>query len=88
MGFLPFHCISITQAQDAPLPGLGTEYVFTIETGIAGTIGNDAFYFRTSPKFVAPNGKYGWMNNTVFVSAIRFSPAKPDVVVIDVYKVL
>ena len=53
-----------------------------------GTRGNDAQYFRTSPKFTAPTGKYGWLNNTVFVSAVRFDPAKPGVVIIDVYKVL
>lgn len=53
-----------------------------------GTRGNDAQYFRTSPKFTAPTGKYGWLNNTIFVSAIRFDQAKPGVVIIDVYKVL
>jgi hypothetical protein len=53
-----------------------------------GTRGNEAQYFRTSPKFTAPTGKYGWLNNTVFVSAVRFDPAKPGVVIIDVYKVL
>lgn len=53
-----------------------------------GNRGNDATYFRTTPKFTAPNGKYGWLNSTIFVSAIRFDPAKPGVVIIDVYKVL
>ncbi len=53
-----------------------------------GTRGNDALYFRTSPQFTAPTGKYGWLNSTIFVSAIRFDPAKPGVVIIDVYKVL
>lgn len=53
-----------------------------------GARGNDALYFRTTPKFTAPTGKYGWLNSTVFVSAIRFDPAKPGVVIIDVYKVL
>ncbi|HEY0960884.1 MAG TPA: DUF3237 domain-containing protein [Pseudomonadales bacterium] len=52
------------------------------------TRGNTATYFRTTPKFTAPNGKYGWLNSTVFVSAIRFDPAKPGVVIIDVYKLL
>lgn len=52
----------------------------------AGTSG--APYFRTSPKFTAPNGKYGWLNNTVFVCGVRFSPARPDTVIIDVYKLL
>lgn len=53
-----------------------------------GSRGNAALYFRTTPKFTAPTGKYGWLNSTVFVSAIRFDPAKPGVVIIDVYKVL
>jgi hypothetical protein len=53
-----------------------------------GTRSNDALYFRTTPKFTAPTGKYGWLNSTIFVSAIRFDPAKPGVVIIDVYKVL
>lgn len=53
-----------------------------------GARGNDALYFRTTPKFTAPAGPYGWLNNTIFVSAIRFDPAKPGVVIIDVYKVL
>ena len=53
-----------------------------------GARGNDTLYFRTTPKFTAPTGKYGWLNSTVFVSAIRFDPAKPGVVIIDVYKVL
>jgi hypothetical protein len=53
-----------------------------------GTRGNDALYFRTSPQFTAPTGKYGWLNNTIFVSAIRFRTDKPGVVIIDVYKVL
>lgn len=53
-----------------------------------GTRGNDAMYFRTVPRFTAPTGKYGWLNSTIFVSAIRFDQAKPGVVIIDVYKVL
>ena len=49
---------------------------------------NKALYFRTTPHFTAPNGKYSWLNSTVFISAIRFDAAKPGVVIIDVYKVL
>lgn len=52
------------------------------------TRGNAEQYFRTSPHFTAPKGKYGWLNNTIFISAVRFSPQKPGVVIIDVYKVL
>ena len=53
-----------------------------------GARGNDTLYFRTTPKFTAPTGKYGWLNSTIFVSAIRFDEAKPGVVIIDVYRVL
>jgi hypothetical protein len=53
-----------------------------------GSRGNDALYFRTRPEFTAPSGKYGWLNSTVFVCAVRFDPAKPQTVLIDVYKVL
>lgn len=53
-----------------------------------GTSGNDTLYFRTAPDFVAPNGKYGWLNHTIFVSTIRFLPEKPGVVIIDVYRLL
>lgn len=48
----------------------------------------DTVYFRTSPKFTAPNGKYSWLNNTIFVCGVRFSPAKPNTVIIDVYRLL
>lgn len=50
--------------------------------------GANGLYFRTSPKFTAPNGKYSWLNNTIFVCGVRFSPAKPNTVIIDVYKLL
>jgi hypothetical protein len=50
--------------------------------------GNDSLYFRTTPQFTAPTGNYAWLNNTIFVSAIRFSASKPNIVIIDVYKVL
>jgi Protein of unknown function (DUF3237) len=53
-----------------------------------GLLGNAALYFRTSPRFTAPTGKYDWLNHTVFISAIRLDPAKPRIVIIDVYKVL
>jgi len=51
-----------------------------------GTAGNAGVYFRTSPRFKAPNGKYGWLNNAIFVSAVRMDPAKPATVIIDVYQ--
>jgi opacity protein-like surface antigen len=50
--------------------------------------GNALTYFRTSPRFTAPTGKYGWLNNAIFIGAVRFDTAKPGIVIIDVYKVL
>lgn len=52
-----------------------------------GVAGNDGLYFRTSPRFTAPLGPYSWLNNGIFVSAIRMSPEKPNTVIIDVYRV-
>jgi Protein of unknown function (DUF3237) len=43
------------------------------------------YYFRAVPKFEAPQGKYSWMNNAIFIcKGIR----NPDNVVIEVWKVL
>lgn len=53
-----------------------------------GVSDNDQFYFRTAPQFIAPNGKYGWLNNSIFVCTVRFLPSAPNTVMIDVYKVL
>lgn len=47
-----------------------------------------AAYFRTSPRFTAPLGKYGWLNTSIFICGVRFNPQQPDRVLIDVYKVL
>lgn len=44
------------------------------------------FYFRTSPKFTAPNGKYSWLNKSIFVCGARFDSDIPGTVFIDVYK--
>jgi hypothetical protein len=33
----------------------------------------NAYYFRTVPEFIAPKGKYEWMNNSIFIcSGARF----------------
>ncbi len=43
------------------------------------------YYFRATPKFEAPTGKYYWMNNSIFIcKGIR----NPDHVLIQVWKVL
>ena len=43
------------------------------------------YYFRTSPKFEAPTGKYDWVNNTLFICT---GERLPDAVLITVFKVL
>jgi hypothetical protein len=43
------------------------------------------YYFRTSPKFEAPSGKYEWVNNTLFICT---GERLPDAVLITVFKVL
>lgn len=55
---------------------------------VPATAGGSTTYFRTSPKFIAPTGKYGWLNNAIFVGGVRFDAAKPGVVIIDIYKLL
>lgn len=43
------------------------------------------YYFRTTPRFVAPDGKYSWLRRSVFVGlAERY----PDLVVVRVWRVL
>lgn len=42
------------------------------------------YYFRASPKFDAPGGKYGWMNNSLFICT---GVKNPDHVLIQVWKV-
>jgi hypothetical protein len=46
---------------------------------------SNQYYFRTSPKFEAPSGKYEWVNNTLFVCT---GERLPDAVLITVFKVL
>lgn len=53
-----------------------------------GVANKDQLYFRTTPQFIAPNGKYGWLNNNIFVCTVRFLPSTPNTVMIDVYKIL
>lgn len=49
---------------------------------------NKELYFRTTPTFDAPEGKYQWLNEAIFITGIRSVPDKPDTVLVDVYKVL
>jgi hypothetical protein len=43
------------------------------------------YYFRAVPKFEAPIGKYGWINNSIFICT---GERLPDAVVLRVWKVL
>ena len=50
--------------------------------------GNPSFYFRAAPQFEAPaDGKYGWLNNALFVCAPTFSPGFQGIV-LNVWKVM
>ncbi len=45
-------------------------------------------YFFTSPKFEAPaDGKYGWLNNGIYVCRPDFSKNIPGVICLNVWKV-
>ena len=43
--------------------------------------GKPTFYFRCAPQFEAPaDGKYGWLNNSLFLCAPDFSPGFQGIV--------
>lgn len=52
--------------------------------GRGETVPDSAYYFRAAPRFSAPEGKYGWMNNTLFICR---GIKEPDHVLIQVWKV-
>ena len=43
------------------------------------------YYFRAVPKFEAPTGKYGWINDSIFICS---GERLPDAVVLRVWRVL
>lgn len=43
------------------------------------------YYFRTAPRFEAPDGRYAWMRETLFVCSIA---PQPPLIEIDVYEVV
>jgi hypothetical protein len=45
----------------------------------------DQYYFRAIPKFEAPSGKYGWINDAIFVCT---GERLPNAVLIRVWKLL
>ena len=46
---------------------------------------SNEYYFRTIPKFEAPAGKYGWINDAIFVCT---GERLPNAVLIRVWKIL
>jgi len=50
--------------------------------------GNGGFYFRTAPKFEAPqDSKYDWLNNAIFVCMPSFAPGAQGSIVLRVWMV-
>lgn len=48
--------------------------------------GQQTFYFRTSPKFEAPNdSKYDWLNNSIFICVPE---PKPEYISLKIWRVL
>jgi hypothetical protein len=48
------------------------------------TVPSDQYYFRTTPRFYPPEGRYGWLKRSIFLgNAERFA----DLVVVQVWKV-
>jgi len=43
------------------------------------------YYFRATPRFEAPEGRYGWINDSIFICT---GERLPDAVLIKVWKVL
>ena len=36
----------------------------------AGSVSPDDYYFRSTPRFEAPEGSHGWLNETIFVASL------------------
>ncbi len=55
-----------------------------VRIGRGENVPDSEYYFRAAPQFSAPEGKYGWMNNALFVCR---GIKEPDHVLIQVWKV-
>lgn len=42
----------------------------------------------TMPRFVAPEGRHGWLNHAVLVAALVADPADPGIVRIGVFRMV
>jgi hypothetical protein len=45
-------------------------------------------YFRTAIEFAAPNGKWQWLNEAIFLCTAGLVPDKPGTVQVDVFKLV
>ena len=71
-------------------------YMIKTQDGVLINVVNDGLivpaqddkpgYFRTSPRFIAPQGKYDWLNKAIFVCSVRGNPAKQNSIFMDVYR--
>jgi hypothetical protein len=48
----------------------------------------DSAYFRTAIEFAAPNGKWQWLNEAIFLCTACLVQEKPGTVRIDVFKLV
>ena len=48
------------------------------------TVDPSEYYFRSTPRFEAPGGPHGWLNDTIFVASLA---RHGDGIVVDVYRV-
>lgn len=60
-----------------------SEVIARVDAG--ETVAPEEYYFRTAPRFDAPDGPHGWLSDRLFVAEARFSPSE---VVIRVYEVM
>lgn len=44
------------------------------------------YYFRSAPRFEAPDGPHGWLNGRIFVASLMPTPSTASII-IDVYEV-
>ena len=72
------------------------EYTLETDDGVFIKVLNEGISFRasetrprytlTSPRFVAPEGKYQWLNEAIFVGTLRVSKETPPRILIDVFR--
>ena len=62
-------------------------FIRVINEGVSYPASDDrARYTMTTPRFIAPEGRYGWLNEAVFVGTLRVSGDTPPKILIGVYR--